>query len=211
MSRDPARKRTRRACNASSLDREFDRLIPSDLRHLSSTHWTPVRVAIRAASLLCASRHMRILDVGSGVGKLCSIGAMSTLGLWCGVEQHAPLVSTATQLARALGVEDRTRFIHADGFSIDWNEYDALYFYNPFELALFGDPATAPSTTVQVARVQQRLAALPNCTRVVTFHGFGGVMPPTFELLYHERIPVVGLDLALWIQRAPRCAVSVLS
>ncbi len=211
MSGDAVRKRTRRSCSASTLDREFDRLIPPDLRHLSATHWTPVQVAVRAASLLCASRDTRILDIGSGVGKLCSIGAMSTRGLWCGVEQHAPLVSTATQLARALGVEERTRFVHADAFSIDWNDYDALYLYNPFELALFGDPTVGPSTTAQVARVQQRLAALPSCTRVVTFHGFGGVMPPTFELLYHERIPVVGLDLALWLQRAPRSAVSMTS
>ena len=186
-------------------------MIPDDLRHLSSMHWTPAKVAVRAASLLCASHSTRILDVGSGVGKVCSIGALSTPGLWCGVEQHAPLVSTATQLARALGVAERTRFIQADVFAIDWNEYDALYFYNPFELALFDAPATEPSSTVQIARVQQRLAALPNCTRVVTFHGFGGVMPATFDLLYHERIPGVGLDLALWVQRAPRSPAGLTS
>jgi hypothetical protein len=35
----------------------------------------------------------------------------------------------------------------------------------------------------------------------VTLHGFGGVMPPSFELLYHELNPSAGLDLAMWIQR----------
>ena len=190
----------------SPVDRAFDRLIPDNLRHLSVAHWTPVSVAVRAASLLCPTRHTRVLDVGAGVGKVCAIGALSNSGTWVGVEHHAALVGTANRLARALGISDRAKFLHADVFSIDWTEYDALYLYNPFELTLFDAPA---SRTVQIARVQQRLAALPPSTRVVTFHGFGGVMPPTFSLLYHERIPVVGLDLALWIQRRTRESAGV--
>lgn len=165
-------------------------------------HWTPAHVAVRAASLLSPTRDTRILDIGSGVGKVCSIGALSGAGLWCGVEHHAPLVSTATRLARLLGVSDRTRFVEGDVFSIDWSEYDALYFYNPFELTLFDYLDANPSRVLDVARVQERLAALPNLTRVVTFHGFGGVMPPSFGLVYHEHVPGLGLDLALWIQRS---------
>jgi SAM-dependent methyltransferase len=203
------RRCSNRARGVSSLDRQFDRLLPHELRHLSLTHWTPVQVAVRAASLLGATRYTRVLDVGSGVGKVCSIGALSTSGTWVGVEQHARLVDTASDLARALGVADRTRFLRADAFAIDWNEFDALYFYNPFELALFDDARPNPSKSVQIARVQQRLAALPNCTRVVTVHGFGGEMPPSFELLYHERMPEFALDVALWIQRTSRQVTSV--
>jgi SAM-dependent methyltransferase len=191
----------------ASLDRQFDTLVPEELRHLSAVHWTPVRVAVRAASLLCATEHTRVLDVGAGIGKVCAIGALSGDGTWVGVEQHAALVDSARDLTRALGVEERTRFFQADAFAVDWNEFDALYLYNPFELHLFGDEVAPRSA--QVARVQARLAALPSCTRVVTLNGFGGVMPPTFELLYHELLPSVGLDLAMWIQRARRAAVSV--
>lgn len=205
------RKCSNRAGGVSSLDRQFDRLIPHGQRHLSAAHWTPAQVAVRAASLLGATRHTRVLDVGSGVGKVCSIGALSTSGTWVGVEQHAPLVDTATAVARALGVSDRTRFLRSDAFAIDWDEFDALYFYNPFELPLFADSRGGSSKSVQVARVQQRLAALPGCTRVVTLHGFGGVMPSSFELLYHEHLPAFGLDLALWIQRAGRQVASVAS
>jgi hypothetical protein len=208
MSKPVVRKRSRHVCPSTSLDTEFDRLIPDELRHLSSMHWTPVRVAARAATLLCTTPQTRVLDIGSGIGKLCTIGALSAAGTWVGVEQHAPLVKSAMDLARDLGVTERTRFLQADAFSIDWNEYDALYFYNPFELPLF-DSGPSPSREVQSARVQQRLESLPSCTRVVTFHGFGGVMPPSFELLYHERMPSFGLDLALWIQRSNRHVVSV--
>lgn len=187
---------------ATLLDRQFDRLVPRELQHLSSVHWTPVEVAVRAAFLLCPTRRTRVLDVGSGIGKLCSIGALSTLGTWVGVEQHEALVKPARDLARVLGVADRTRFLATDAFAIDWNEFDALYFYNPFELALFDDHPTRSERAVQIACGQQRLAALQDGTRVVTCHGFGGVMPSTFELLYHERI--AGLDLALWMRRARR-------
>ena len=88
-----------------------------------------------------------------------------------------------------------------DAFSLDWNEFDALYLYNPFELPLFTDAAGVPDHRIQVARVEARLAALPVGTRVVTLNGFGGVMPGTFELLYHERA-VIGVDLVCWIQRS---------
>ena len=201
--------RYRRCRNlTTSLDLQFDTLVPHELRHLSAVHWTPVRVAIRAASLLCASKHSRVLDVGAGIGKVCAIGALSGEGTWVGVEQHAALIESARDLTRLLGVADRTRFIQADAFSVDWNEFDALYLYNPFQLQLFRDSDAMPLRSVQIARVQQRLAALPNCTRVVTLHGFGGVMPSSFELLYHELIPSVDLDLALWIQRARRTGVA---
>ena len=55
---------------------------------------------------------------------------------------------------------------------------------------------------VQVAQVQDRLALLPAGVRVVTLHGFGGVMPASYQLVYQERFPAVGHDLVLWIQRA---------
>jgi hypothetical protein len=190
----------------STTDRAFDELVPDDLRHLSQIHWTPVEVAIRATALLSPGPHMRILDVGSGVGKLCAIGALSSAGMWCGVEQHEPLVAASRRLTRALGVASRTQFLQGDALAIEWSEFDALYLYNPFELPLFPDRTDgarqAIEFRIQVARVQERLATLRGGTRVLTFHGFGGIMPPSYELLYQERIPVVGLDLVLWIQRS---------
>jgi hypothetical protein len=198
-----------RYAGTSRTDRAFDRLLPDELRRMSPMHWTPANVAVRVAALLAPGAGSRILDVGAGVGKLCSIGALSAGGTWFGVEQHEPLVTVARQVARGLGVAQRTVFVHGDAFELEWNDFDALYMYNPFEPPLF-PRSIAADHRVQVARVQQRLARLPATTRVVTLHGFGGVMPTTFELVYHEQIPSVGLDLALWIQRSrPRHRVAV--
>lgn len=49
---------------------------------------------------------------------------------------------------------------------------------------------------------ERRLATLRDRVRVVTLHGFGGAMPPSYELVYHERVSAVGLNLALWVQHA---------
>lgn len=193
---------SRRRCErihvgTSPLDRSFDRLIPDPFRHLSKLHWTPARVAVRAAALLCSTPTARVLDVGSGVGKLCTIGALGGRGHWVGVERHAALVEGSRTLARTLGVAGRTDFIHADAFAIPWTGFDAIYLYNPFETF-----SREEGSGVAIARVQRRLAKLAPCTRVVTLHGFGGAMPPSYELLYHERIPAFDVDLAVWLQRS---------
>jgi hypothetical protein len=143
-----------------------------------------------------------VLDVGSGVGKLCTVGALSETGTWCGIEQHASLVRAAERIARQFGVGGRTVFLHGDAFGVDWREFDALYLYNPFEYPL-ASPASGdrmPDREVQAARVRDRLARLRPGTRIGTLHGFGGVMPPSYTLLYHERVPVHELDLVLWVQ-----------
>jgi hypothetical protein len=185
------------ASTQSATDRSFDRLLPDELRHLSQTHWTPVEVAIRVTALLAPTSRMRILDVGSGIGKLCVVGAMASPATWCGVECHRPFVEAARRLAATLNISSRTMFIHADAFAIDWRDFDAIYLYNPFEEPLFSCPAEG-----SIAQTERRLAELHPGTRVVTLHGFGGEMPPSFELLYQERLPAVRLELAMWIKRS---------
>ena len=177
------------------MNRELDALVDKELRHLSRLHWTPASVAVRAVRLLCPVRNTRVLDIGSGAGKLCVVGALSMRGTWFGIEHHAPLVIAARTLAEKLGVADRTTFIHGDAFALDWNEYDALYMYNPFELALFEGPG------MQVDSVEQRLAALRPGVRVVTLNGFGGEMPKNLALVSQEHLRDAGVDLVLWVSR----------
>lgn len=192
----------RRVPGLSTTDREFDRLAPAELRDLSAVHWTPVDVAIRVSTLLAPHREMRILDVGSGIGKLCAVGALTSRGIWCGVESHESLVVAARRLTRALGIASQTLFLQGDAFAVDWTAFDALYLYNPFEIPVYPRRDNALDYQVQVARTQCRLSALLPGTRVVTLHGFGGVMPSTYELVYQERIPQIQASLVLWIQRA---------
>src|SRR4029077_8901586 len=61
-----------------SSDDEFDSAYDKQIRELSEQHWTPLWVAARVAHLLTRSGATRVLDVGSGAGKFCIVGALST-------------------------------------------------------------------------------------------------------------------------------------
>ncbi len=151
-----------------------------------------------------------MLDIGAGVGKQCAVGALSSRGHWFGIEQHGVMVSTARGLAATLGIADRTTFIHGDAFSIDWADYDGLYLYNPFEISLM-QPGSARDRERDVARVQERFESMRAGTRIAMLHGFGGVMPSSYELVHQERLAGAELDLVLWSKRFPRRTIKRLS
>lgn len=184
-------------------DAEFDQLYPGHVRRLSAVHWTPVSAALRAAALLAPEPGMTVLDVGAGAGKLCCIGALAHGGHWRGIERNASLVTAARTVALRLGVADATRFDTGDVQSVDWDRFDSLYFYNPFESVLFGfgcpDRNGWSAFADHVACAEERLSALSAGTRVVTFHGFGGEMPSGFALAFTESIGEG--QLALWIKQ----------
>ena len=197
--------------HAPITDAMFDALYPEPVRRLSSVHWTPVDVARRTSELLAPEPGLKILDVGSGAGKLCCVGALSSDGSWHGIEQNLQLVQTANRTARWLRVEDRATFHAGDMSLFDWDGFDSLYFFNPFEVALVGDCDIEPRLRwamheTVVATVEERLAELAVGTRVVTYHGFGGTMPDSFMLSSME-ICEMG-PLALWTKmpkhRPPR-------
>ena len=184
-------------------DPAFDQLYPEHVRRLSPVHWTPVAVALRAAALLAPEAGMRVLDVGAGPGKLCCVGALAYGGIWHGIELNPTLVAAATATAKWLEIDHCTSFHAGDMQELDWDRFDSLYFYNPFETLLFGggraDSAGWAVFADQVARAEQRLSELSAGTRVVTFHGFGGEMPSSFALTFREAIG--DGELALWIQQ----------
>jgi hypothetical protein len=188
-------------------DRDFDQLLGPSERALSSVHWTPVEVALRAAALLAPEAGSRVLDVGAGAGKMCCIGALAHGGRWVGVERERALVTAASALAGQLGIHDRATFTCGDMSAVEWKGFDSLYFYNPFESVLFGpQPAELAHRWAvfgyDIERVNDALADLPSETRVVTYHGFGGDMPAGYVLASME---VVGTgQLAMWVKQTRR-------
>lgn len=185
-------------------DAAFDRLYPDAVRRLSIVHWTPVSVALRAAALLAPIAGMRVLDVGAGAGKLCCLGAVVHGGTWHGIERDPALVEVAAATAHRLGIARCTRFVAGDALAADWRGFDSVYLYNPFESQRFGGgfarAAAGAGYAEQVAAAEARLGELAPGTRVVTFHGFGGEMPPGFALATLEEVD--GGELALWIKRS---------
>jgi predicted RNA methylase len=204
---DPAHKtnQLRRAlCLGEPVsDREFDRLYPIHVRELSRAFWTPVRVAQRATELLAPSPTRRVLDVGSGVGKLCVVGAALTGAEMTGVEHRADLVGVARGVAERLQVP--ARFVVGGLSAVDWREFEAFYFFNPFFENVHRDNHIDENVELSARRFEADLSAAFTAlagaragTRVVTYHGFGASMPPTYRLIAQE--PAGTDTLKLWLQ-----------
>ena len=186
-------------------DARFDGLYAAETRALAERHWTPVRVALRAVELLVVKPTALILDVGSGAGKFCIVGAMASDAGFVGVEQRPHLAGAAATLAMRLGAQ-RASFVTGDAFAVDWREFDGIYLYNPFQEHVSDDAgiidrtiAIGPRHHVEsVMRTRAKLAEARIGTRVVTYYGFGGAMPSTYRRIHKERCGAGWLSL--WIK-----------
>ena len=189
-------------------DRDFDRLYPPHVRELSRAFWTPVRVAQRASELLDVSKGKRTLDVGAGVGKFCIVAAAATGAEVTGVEHREDLVRIARVTADR--VEVPARFVHGGLSAVDWAEFEAFYFYNPFFENVHRDNHIDERVELSAQRFEADLGAAFEAlararvgTRVVTYHGLGAPLPPTYRLVANES---AGSDmLKLWVQTDAPC------
>lgn len=189
-------------------DFQFDQLYPRLARRLSSTHWTPVEVAIRAAELLADSPKSRVLDVGSGCGKFCTVAALTSCGQFIGVEQRPNLVEIAQGISEELAVTN-VSFVHGNMADLDWSFFDSFYMFNPFyenqikSIQIDNIVPLSPDRfyrNVDIVRSKLRLAR-PG-TKVVTYHGFGGEFPAGYHRLKREAIASGFLEL--WIKKTGR-------
>jgi cyclopropane fatty-acyl-phospholipid synthase-like methyltransferase len=187
-------------------DDAFDAVYDRRIRGLSLRHWTPVAVAARAAAMLVEAGATRILDVGSGVGKFCLVGAMRTDAEFVGVELREDLVHVARQAAKTLGVS-RATFVHADVADFPFAGFDGVFLYNPFfehvtRLRPIDKTVERSRATYErlVTATVAKLAELSTPGAIVTFSGFGGRVPPdAFEFLGEE---AAGNDwLERWVKR----------
>jgi SAM-dependent methyltransferase len=187
-------------------DRDFDAVYPFPVRAVSRTFWTPVRVAQRAAELLVRDEGSLVLDVGSGPGKFCIIGALTTRARFTGLEHRPHLVSVARAAAERLGAARTTSFVQGNLGEIEWERFDAFYFFNPFaENVLRRHDRLDDSVELSEERFRRDVRevywglerARPG-TRVVTYHGFGRELPPSYRS--HGREGAGSDVLELWVR-----------
>lgn len=186
-----------------SSDQQFDQLYPTAISALASRHWTPVSVAKDASAFLAVGTNPRILDIGSGVGKFCMIGArFHPNAVFTGVEQRDSLTQIAQSIAQQLELNN-TRFLTGNFTEIDFTQFHHFYFYNAFYENLI-DNDSIDQTIVQSPelfnlynrKLYKQLKKLPAGTRIATFHSSENEMPSSYQ--------VVGVgtneDLKFWIK-----------
>ncbi len=186
-----------------SSDEQFHLLYPPPIKLLAARHWTPLNVANKAATFLAAEKNVRILDIGSGVGKFC-IGAAYYMpkAFYTGVEQRLKLVKLAENAKNNLGLENTT-FIHGNFTQLDFKKYDHFYFYNSFyeNFALTEqiDNSIGYSTELYhyyAHYLMKQLEKKPAGTRLATFHSLEDEVPEDFLVVGSE----LENDLKFWIK-----------
>lgn len=188
-------------------DAAIDFWLSAPYRQVAGRFWTPVAVARTAARWMVESGAVRVLDVGSGAGKFCVVAALATDLRITGIEQRRRLVVEATNLARRFRVERRCELLLGTLARVDLALFDALYVFNSFAENVYPRTEQLDDSVELSARrmrrdllkVEEGLARMAVGSVLVTYHGFGGQIPDTFELV-REETAGTGM-LRLWAKR----------
>ncbi len=172
-------------------DAQFHQLYPLSVRDLSRRHWTPLKVAREAAQFLVSEKGVRVLDIGSGVGKFCLSAAHDHPDAYFyGVEQRSDLVGHAEAAKNILGLPN-VSFIHGNFTQLDLKQYDHFYFYNSFYENLDGTDKIDDNILYSenlynyyTHYLFRQLEKMPSGTRVVTLCSLEEEMPPSYHALY---------------------------
>ncbi|GGH63057.1 SAM-dependent methyltransferase [Filimonas zeae] len=170
-------------------DFRFHQLYPADMRRLASQHWTPLQVVKQATDYLADRAGVRILDIGSGIGKFCLSGAWLQPGAtFYGVEQRDNLIGYAQAAQHALGLQN-VHFYHGNFTQLNLSDYHHFYCFNPFYENLKNtdkiDDTIAFSAELYHYYnrfLHRQLEYMPVGTRVVTFHSLGNEIPASYQL-----------------------------
>ncbi len=88
--------------------------------------------------------------------------------------------------------EEGFRILRTNELSIDWNQFDVFYLFNPFQEQICRSEDTEPiDRRIQLSRktfekyvseVFRQLELLKPKKTVITFHGYGGKFPSSLKL-----------------------------
>lgn len=176
-----------------SSDEQFNQLYPLSLQVMAPRHWTPLSVVRKSANFLAAENAVRILDIGSGVGKFC-LGAAyyKPKAFYYGVEQRKSLIGHAEWAKEILPLEN-VFFIHGNFTQLDFKNYDHFYFYNAFYENLSGTDRIDESIDYSGELynyynryLYKQLELKPAGTRLATFHSLEDEVPQSYHVVGSE-------------------------
>lgn len=175
-------------------DEQFDCLYPSCIKLLTQRHWTPLNVAKKAARFLAAENDVKILDIGSGVGKFCLTAAFyKPKAFYYGVEQRKNLVNDAEVAKEMLHLEN-VSFINGNFTQLDFKNYDHFYFFNSFYENLTGTNKIDGSIDYSIELynyynryLYKQLEQKPPGTRLATYHSLEDEIPKGYHVVGAEK------------------------
>jgi hypothetical protein len=176
--------------NWFTSDVQFHHLYPFLIQQLASKHWTPLNIAYRAVQFLASNEEVKILDIGSGVGKFCLTAAhYKPNALIYGIEQRESLVEHADRAKNILGLSN-VSFSYGNFTQLNLKQYDHFYLYNPFFENIGGtekiDDTILYSESLYNYYNQylyKQFEEMPAGTRVATYCSWDEEIPPGYHLI----------------------------
>lgn len=187
-----------------NTDAQFHFLYPPSIRELAVRHWTPLHIIRRVVQYLTPQDNVKVLDIGSGVGKFCLASAyLAPSAFFFGIEQRRDLVAHAEAARKELGLRNAL-FMHGNFTQLDFSRFDHFYFYNAFYENLIDTDKIDDSIAYSVElynyynrQLYNKLRVVSSGTRVVTFHSLGEEMPPEYHLVEAQNDDL----LKFWIKK----------
>ncbi|RFM29326.1 class I SAM-dependent methyltransferase [Chitinophaga silvisoli] len=185
-------------------DDSFDQIYPQGMQQLSKRHWTPLQIATASAAFLAHKPGTRILDIGSGVGKFCLIGAhFHPDSYFYGIEQRKELYLYARNAKEVLKM-DNADFICGNFTRFNAGQYDSFYFYNSFFEHLKPEDGIDQQIDYSpdlydyyTCYLQDIMDQRVSGTRFVTYYSMGDEVPDSYQLVDASD----DMLLKMWIKR----------
>ncbi len=189
--------------NWFASDSQFNQLYPAPMQLLAKRHFTPLVVAKKVAEFLAAETDVRILDIGSGVGKFCLAAAhYQPKAFYYGIEQRKNLSHHAEAAKKILDYKN-VFFLNGNFTQVDFEHYDHFYLYYSFYENLTATDKIDDSIdySPELFKYYNRyllkhLEQKPPGTKLATYHCLEDEMPPGYQLVGDE----MDSCLKLWIK-----------
>lgn len=174
-------------------DDQFNKIYVPEIQQLAKRHWTPLGVAALASRFLATEKGVRVLDIGSGVGKFClAAGYYHPNARFYGVEQRGDLIEHARDANTLLGL-DNVFFIHSNLTELPLNDFDHFYFFNAFFENLAGQDKIDDNVKYSVdlynlytRYLYKQLKQRPVGTRIATYHSLEDEIPAGYHVVGSE-------------------------
>jgi SAM-dependent methyltransferase len=185
---------------------EFDAIFPPFYQLQSLVHWSSIEVAREISSWLAPEVGKTIIDIGCGVGKLCVLLNILTGREIHGIEQRQNLVDIANRIILVNGLEN-IHIKQMNMLDLVWDQFDIYYLYNPFQEHIVDDEFGKINSDIEfdkkhylhyTAEVYRQLRLAKAGKIFISFHGYGGPMPPLWMKTHSENFG--SGELAMWIK-----------
>jgi hypothetical protein len=185
-------------------DFQFHQLYPLEIQLLANKHWTPLDIIRKAAQFLAPKDGIKVLDIGSGVGKFCLTGAYLKPGtFFYGIEQRQNLSDYAEEAKNVLDLMN-ANFLRGNFTQLDLKHYDNFYFYNSFFENLDGSEKIDNTLLYSESLynyysqyLRKELEKMPSGTRIATCCSWDDEIPDDYDLIESQ----INTALKFWIKR----------